>query len=273
MAKGKARVNYMGREGIVQSDTGPDWGFLYRASTVRDPGWNVGDRVVTPDGRVFYYSLSGGACSTGMGNVFYNAIPATGIDYSLLAAASAIGTKQVTMTNQGVVAQTEDGLRNGTIVLKPATGSTNHELQQRRIIGNTAGGVSDEITIYLDAPLTEALTTASYAFAMPSPFSDIRYHAGTAATYCSHCGLSAVEVTAASVYHWEQTWGPIWIAPQGECGQTQYGRGVVFRYDGTIQYVDYSSAIGGATGQYAGFILDNNAASNGSTCIMLQVCI
>jgi len=273
MAKGKSRVNYMGKEGIVQSDTGPDWGFIYRASTVRDPGWNVGDRVVTPDGRVFYYAKSGDACSTGRGNIFYNAIPATGIDYSLLAAASAISTSQVTMTNQGTVAQTEDGLRNGTIVLKPASGSTDHELQQRRIIGNTAGGVSDEITIYLDAPLTEALTTASYAFAMPSPWLDVRYSEASVAYNCSHCGVSAVEVTAADVYHWEQTWGPIWLAPQGECGTTDHGREVVWRYDGSIQLRDYSSAIGGAYGQVAGYILDNNAAANGSTCIMLTCSI
>jgi hypothetical protein len=265
---GKARTYNFGRQGIVQSATGPDWGFLYRASTVKDPEYNVGDRVQLPDGRVFYYAKSGGACYTGQGNKFYNAIPATGIDYSLLAAASAVRSMQVTMTNQGTVAQTKDGLRNGLIILKPASGSGNNELQMRGIVGNTAGGVSDEITIYLDAPLTEALTTASYAFCMPSPWSDVRYGSDI---NCSHCGISAVEVSDSDVYHWEQTWGLCWIAPQSECGTTDYGREVVFRHDGSIQLRDYSSALGGAYGQVAGFIVDNNAAANGSTLIMLQV--
>ena len=197
-----------------------------------------------------------------------NAIPATGIDYSLLAESAALGATQVVMTNQGTVAQTEDGLRGGLIVLKPATGSTNGEVQMRGIIGNTAGGVSDEITIYLDAGLTEALTTASYAFCMPNPYNNI---ALSSTDYTSVAGLAAVEVAAADVYFWLQTWGLCWVAPQGECGQTAFGRGLVFRHDGTIQHVDYSSAIGGAYGQNAGFIVDNNWLNNGSTLIMLQI--
>jgi hypothetical protein len=271
MSQGKSIVANLGREGLVQNANVSDWSFLYIASTVKDPRFNVGDKVRTPDGRTFRYAKSGAACWTGRGNVFYNAIPATGIDYSLLYSAAAVGATSVQMTNQGTVAQTEDGLRGGFILLKPVTGSTDQVLQMRGIIGNTAGGISDVITIYLDAPVSAALTTASYAFCMPSPWSDIRYLENATAYNCSHAGVAAVNVTAASMYFWIQTWGLCWIAPQPECGATDYGREVVFRYDGSIQLRDYSSAQGGAYGQVAGFIVDNNTAANGATIIFLQI--
>jgi hypothetical protein len=267
MSQGKSIVLNLGREGLVQNSNVSDWSFLYDTSTVKDPRFNVGDKVRTPDGRTFRYAKSGAACWTGRGNQFYNAIPATGIDYSLLYAAAAIGATSIQMTNQGTVAQTLDGLRGGLIILKPVTGSTDQVLQMRGIIGNTAGGVSDVITIYLDAPLTAALTTASYAFCMPSPWSDIRYGA---LTYASFAGVAAVNVTAASMYFWIQTWGLCWIAPQAECGTTVYERDVVFRYDGCIQHRG-TAGIDGLSGQHAGFIVDNNAAANGSTIIFLQI--
>lgn len=267
MTKGIGNVEYV-RQGseVVVADQ-PNWGFLYRVSSVRDEKWNIGDRVVTPDGRVFRYAKSGAACWTGRGNQFHNSIPATGIDYSLLAEGGIVGATSVKMTNQGVVAQTLDGLRGGMIILKPAAGSTDQTLQFRGVLGNTAGGVADVITIYLDAPLTTLLDTASYGFCMPSPYSDIRYEALTKA---SHAGVAAANVTAAGMYFWIQTWGLCWIAPQAECGTTEYGREVVWRYDGSIQHRG-ATAILGLYGQLAGFIVDNNTADNGATIINLQV--
>jgi len=230
---------------------------------------HLGTRGLTWDGRVFKYAKSGDECYAGRGNIFYNAIPATGIDYSLLAADAPVGSLSVKMTNQGVVAQTEDGLCGGQIVLKPAAGSSDAILQFRGVIGNTAGGVSDVITIYLDAPLDRVLTSGvSYGFVMPSPWSDVRYT--DALTKCSHCGVAAAYVSAANYFHWEQTWGKCWIAPQAECGTLAYGREVVWRYDGSIQHRG-SSGIDGLEGQLAGFIMDNNEADNGSTVIFLQI--
>jgi len=271
MARRSPKTVYLGREGLVTVGKSPNWEFIYRQSTIIDPNWQVGDVCYLPNGKGFVYCKSGGACSTGRGNIFNNAIPATGIDYATLAGASALGAKSVQMT--AVVAHTEDDLQGGQILLKPATGSTDHELQQRGIIGNTAGAIGDTITIYLDAKLTEALDTASYGFCMPSPYSDIQYSEGSDAKDASHVGISAVEVTAASVYHWEQFQGRCWVAPNANNGltpgDTDHGREVVWRYDGTVQIRLYSSAIGGAYGQVAGYILDQNALNNGSTEIML----
>jgi len=267
MSKYTVRSVRLGEAGLVQSSTQGSWDFLYRQSTVKDAHWNIGDSVELPDGRKFVYCKSAGACSVGRGNVFNNAIPATGIDYATLAAASALGAKSVQMT--AVVTHTADDLANGHIVLKPTSTSTDHELQQRMVVGNTAAAIGATVTIYLDAPLTEALTTSSYAFVMPSPYSAVKYSEGSDAYNKSHIGISAVEVTAANVYHWEQYAGRCWLAPQGECGTTDHGREVVWRYDGSIQLRDYSSAIGGAYGQVAGYILDDNSLANGATEIML----
>lgn len=267
-----ARTAHLGTSGIVQSISRGSWDFLYRTSTVRDPKWQIGDRAVLPDGRVFRYCKSAGQCDTYIANVFYNAIPATGIDYSLLAAAAAVGDTEVVMTNQGTVAQTEDGLAGGNINF----GVDNNLVQQRGIVGNTAGGVSDEITIYLDAELVTALTVADYAYCMPSPYSSV---VGATPAYdldtgtwgrVGFVGYAAAGVTAADVYHWEQTWG---LMPGASCfgaevGKTQYHRDVYFRQDGSLIH---RTAGAGDLYQRAGFIVDNNAESNGATMIMLQV--
>lgn len=268
MTRGKAQTNYLHREGLVGHSNAPDWGFIYKTSTVRDPKWNIGDRVVLPDGRVFRYAKSGGACWTGRGVTFENAIPATGIDYSLLADSAAIDDTSVVMTNQGVVAIAEDELRGGTIVMKLLTGSDDSALQQRGVTGNSAGGVSDEITIYLDGPLTAALSTASYAFCMPSPYNNLKYDASSQSK--SYAGIPAVYVSATAMYFWVQTWGLIWIAPQNEVGKSTKQRDIVFKEDGSVQHKGTTDATY-LNGQRAGFVVDNSNANNGSTQIMLTI--
>jgi hypothetical protein len=268
MGKGKAITDTVGRPGQVSYETAGQWDFLYTTSTEKNPKYDIGDKMVLPDGRVFRYAKSGGACWTGRGVTFENAIPATGIDYSLLAAAAVIGDRSVVMTNQGTVAQTKDGLKGGTILFKLLTGSDDSALQQRGIIGNTAGGVSDEITIYLDAGLTAAVSTASYAFCMPSPYSNLKYDASSQSK--SYAGVPAVYVSASDMYFWVQTWGSLWIAPQNEVGKSTKQRDVVFKEDGSLQHKGTTDATY-LNGQRAGFIVDNNAANNGSTVICLQI--
>ena len=269
MRKIIARSVRLGEAGLVQGTTQGPWEFIYRVSTTRDAKWNVGDSVELPHGKKFVYCKSGGACYTGQGNKLYNAIPATGIDYALLAEGGAIGGTSIKMT--AVLTHTENDLAGGNIVLKPVTGSSNAVLQQRIIVGNTAAAIGAEVTIYLDVPLTAALTTASYGFCMPSPYSDVRYSSNND---CSVVGPAATYVSAADMYFWCQFAGRAWIAPNENNGlvpggTTVYGREVVWRHDGTVQLRLYSSAAGGAYGQVAGYIMDNNSAQNGATEIML----
>lgn len=250
-----------------------NWNFLYEVSTTRDPEFFVGDVVELPNGKGFVYCKSGAACYTGLGNILYNAIPATGIDYSLLAETAPAGQDWVKMTNQGTVAQTLDGLRGGTICLKLLTGSDDTALQCRGIVGNTAGGVSDVITIYLDAAVSADLSVLSYGYCMPSPYSDVRYSASVElAGQCSHVGFANTYVDAANKYHWEQFRGRrMGVSLQGDPGgdaAALHERELVWRYQGSLQS-RYTTEVLGLRQQVAGYIMDNNTAENGATEVML----
>lgn len=273
MSKGKAITGYLGRPGQVGYETAGQWDFIYEVSTIKNPKYDVGDIEELPNGKAFVYCKSGAACYTGLGNILYNAIPATGIDYANnLAAAAAIGATKVVITNGATVAQTLDGLKGGTILFKTLTGSDDSALQCRGIIGNSAGAESADITIYLDAPLTGALTTSSYSYCMPSPYSDVRYNDNAElAAKCSHVGVAAAYVSAADMYHWEQFKGRVMgISLQGNPGDASgdHYRALVWRYQGSLMEIG-TTAILGIGQQVAGYIMDNNTAENGATEVML----
>lgn len=226
-----------------------------------------GRRKITWDGRVYKYSKSSGRCYTGRGNVFANDISssAAGIDYSVLAAAAAIGSKSVKMTN-GSTTKSENELAGGWILMKPTETYTDAHLMMRGIVGNDAMGASATGNIYLDAPIETAMTTSNYAFCMPSPYNNIKY-LSTSGAY-SFSGLAAAYVSATGYNFWTQTWGYCWIAPQSGCGATSYYRAVYWRHDGSVDMHDDIAT--NTTDQRAGFIMDANPAANGSTLIMLQ---
>lgn len=266
MSKRKNVHEILGLQGNVLSTNMPDWSFIYAVSAIKHPNYIVGDSVELPNGKCFVYCKSSGACYTGQGNAFNNAIPATGIDYSVLPTSYALGSKEIQMTNQGTVAQTEDGLQGGIIIINHSGTTDNSDLQIRGIIGNTSGGVSDVITIYLDEPLTAAVTAGTaYAFCMPSPYSAVQL----ATSGCQGIiGPAATYVSATGLYFWCQYKGRCWLAPQSGVGSTTYAREVVWRHDGSIQ-LRGTTAVNGLNGQVAGFIVDNNGAANGATEIML----
>lgn len=236
-----------------------------------------GRRTLTWDGRVFKYSKSHDACDTYKANAFFNAIPATGIDYAQYNIAQDADAKatSVVVDNGATVAQTLNGLAGGTIVI---TEDDNATVQIRGIIGNSVAALSAECTIYLDAPLIADITDAAWsAYCMPSPYSAVTktnitaIEGGAGKGRVGFCGYAAAAVNAASLFHWEQTWGPISASCYGaEVGKTQYYREVVFRYDGNL-IPRTGAGIEGNEAQPAGFIMDNNTADNGATIIMLQI--
>ena len=251
----------------IELDGRPVDNGLYTPST--DQKYHFAKKILTWDGKLFKYAYFGGIVSTGRGNVFYNAIPATGIDYSAVAADAAVGDTSILMTNQNVVAQTVDCMAGGHITINALpSDTTNANLQQRTIVGNDAAPVSGSpvCRIYLDSPLNSALTAGvSYAFAMPSPYSDIRY-ISTSGTM-SFAGPAAAYSIAAK-FGFVQVYGKCWLAPQSGIGTTAYYRTCYWRHDGTV---DKFTNIGtNVTDQRAGYIMDNNTAANGSTVIMLQ---
>ncbi|MBE3088314.1 MAG: hypothetical protein IMZ61_13885 [Planctomycetes bacterium] len=226
--------------------------------------YEIGDLAYTQRGK-YRYSYSSGICRAGMGNKFMNVIGTVGIDYSAVVQAQEIGDKTITMTS--TVAQAADSLKGGTITINYLPPDSNNAyLQDRTVVGNAACAAGGTCVIALDYPLTVALTTASYAFVMPNPYSNIAYDTGSGN---SVAGIPATYVSAAGYYFWLQTKGRIWIAPQGTVGATAYAREVVWRHDGSIDIHDVASATA-KYNQHAGFILDNNASANGATEIFFD---
>ena len=275
MARGKSRTEYLGGIGLVNSTTAPGWEHIYRVNSVIDPKWNVGDKCVTPDGRAFRYCLSTGQCDTFIGNIFVNSIGTgagdVGIDWSALAATQVVGDMSVTMTMPSTRAVIKDALRGGLISLNISSGTNNDTIQERIITGNSAAAASATCVIYLDSPLVTALASGTaYGWCMPSPYSGVQgAQIGAYNGVVSFVGYAAAPVSTSGLYHWEQTAGQISVSKYGsEVGETQYHRDVVFRYDGNIEH---RTAGAGDIGQRAGYIMDNNNASNGATVIMLQL--
>lgn len=277
MSKTKNRVTYFGSTGFTQSNTAPDWETLYKASTVKDSKYNVGDRIVTPDGRVFRYSKAYAEVQSGY--LARNWQP--GNTYAVLAAAAAIGDMSVEATigasdfiASGAVAL--DELAGGYILLNHNT----EDPQFRGIVGNSvttnAGGT---ITIYLDAPIAvEALTVSSGCEILPNPY---RYLVGNSGDYdndfSSFLGVPCVNASAAQ-YFWLQTWGPCWVTPgtggAGQPGYTAHDR-EVYALDQNGTSLSATNAVVETGFQHIGFIIekDPGGTATGAPFIMLQISI
>jgi hypothetical protein len=292
MTKGIGNVEYVRQGSEVAVLDQPFWNFLYIASTTKNQKYNVGDRVVTPDGRVFRYGLAGGTVLNDRGAAQHNKVnisalaPAQVADTSTIlgvpsAATGAVGSNVITVTvgtstggilNDGAVIA--DAFRGGYIVIGNESAGT--VVQNRGIIGNTAkaAGVAGTIQVYLDASLSYVVTPGvSYVEILPNPYSNLQQ--GDASNLESFLGIPVVYATVGQ-YFWLQTWGPTWIVPGG--AWTSQGvakeRSVYFVGDGSINGT-------GATGvtvedglQLAGFIMEHNTLSSGGPpMVMLQISI
>lgn len=260
MSRGKVKANYLHRAGLVGLNDAPDYDFLYVASATKDPKWNIGDRVVLPDGRVFRYAKAGANCYTGQGCGFYKAVAMSANS----AAAQVAGDKQITFASQTF---TEDELRGGYIVIY---GADNSDVQQRGIIGNTVASGST-VTVYLDAALAIDVATAKYCEILYNPYSDLRTGAG--GSYVSIAGIAAAEADA-DEYFWVQTWGPCWIAP-GEAGVGGDANERTVIFDGSVGALhEFSDGTFGTDAQVAGFIIQRDSSgTDGPPFIMLQISI
>lgn len=215
MAKGKANVNYLNREGLVAHQNAPDWDFLYSASTVKDPNWNLGDRVVLPDGRAFRYAKCGSTLESMKFFVFsYNplvaektsptCVPTATVAVGAKSAAFTVTAGKIGVNRDGVIAA--DELRGGYISFY----GSSSDRQQRGIIGNTAlAATGTSITIYFDAPIVTAMAASTATEILANPYSDVRKAAGGQA---SALGLPNVVATTGQ-YFWIQTWGICRLSP------------------------------------------------------------
>jgi len=279
MSLGKAKVLNILDAGMVGHSDVPDWSFIYKVSTVKDPKWNVGDRFVTGDGRVFRYAkaytagvLSGfGACNRNKVNISVLAPAQT-------AGCGAIGDRKVVITiasgdgiaADGVVAA--DELKGGYIVLNNQGSSP----MNRCILGNTAvasGGGTTIVT--LDGPLTAALVVGvGYTEILPSPYNLMEVGGGSGLLeYQSFLGVPVATATVGQ-YFWLQTWGPAFVTPGGSTspGDSANDRSVYFVGDGSINGGAHVTDENGY--QLAGFCMEQTAsAAGGPPFVMLQISI
>lgn len=230
---------------------------LYEVSDIQNYG--IGDRLITPDGRVFHYAKSGGKCYTGQGNAFYNSIAFAGKSSAALVATD----KQITFSyaEAGGESFLKDALRGGYIAIYGGDPS-NADCPHRRIVGNNANG-EGPLILDLDAQVGRVVEDEQDCDVYHNPYSDLRV--GTRSKE-SFAGLAAAYVDAENKYFWVQTWGMCWIALlAGETNGGEY-RDVYFRYNGTIQ-VNADTDAYRTNKQRAGFILPYGLSAE----VMLQI--
>jgi len=273
MSKGKAIAISPHVPGLVGHSEAPNWDFLYRASTDRDPNYNIGDRVALPDGRVFRYAKASGTLNS---DLLAQHVTGQHVGYNALGASQSVGDKQITITvvaategvgGAGVIA--EDELRGGNVIIFPHSENSIN----MGIIGNKAlAADGTSLVVYLDATLPIAVDiTADHAECIASPYSSVK----ASTTGDANRAFVGLPMRAATTlqYVWLQTWGPCWVAPQSNAGAAAHSTQVVARYDGTIQaHDDTDSAVLGTDQQHVGFVLSRGAAAaQGAPFIMLQI--
>jgi len=248
------------RAGVYEAQV-PNIEFLYEHSSTINPEYNIGDRVLLPDGRVFRYGLmanSGQECSKGV--KFGGTMADHGIALCSPASAELVGAKSFTVANQTFAV---DELRGGYCCLYTASST----YQQFGIIGNTAAA-AETVTIYLDHPMTTALGATNGIEVLPNPYRYMTYINDM--DYNCVAGVP-VSVPASGEYFWLQTWGPIWANP-GPYGQGGAAgeRELIWWTDGQLRV--YASTYAGM--QKAGFLMTRDALGTDSPpFFMLQISV
>lgn len=229
----------------------------------------LGARIATWDGRVFRYAKAGGTLNPDLGAMCNDQ---QHVAYTTIAASAILGATTVvvdvqsgdgTATN-GVIGVNE--LEKGYIVIFPHSSNT----FTRQILSNTVTAAAGEMTLVLDEGIPAAITVdVDHGECMASPYRNVQT---TSAATTSVVGMPTYVATVGQ-YLWLQTYGPCWIAPQGEVSTGNNDRQVVFRHDGSIDQHDSTDA-NVAMGQHAGFVITNaNGGGQGAAFIMLQISI
>lgn len=260
MAKGKNRMYNVAVPGQITSQLGPDYNYLYRASTVRDDKYWPGDVVTLGDRREFTYAKSSAACISGQGCEFTY----TGyVAYTAFAVAAVIGDMEITIPAATHAALTEDELRNGYVCI--FLGDTTNNVEFRQIVGNVAADANAAFKVQLDAKLTQTIVASTSAVeAYRNPYNGLR--TGTDDDF-PKAGVPAVKVAAADTYFWVQTRGMIWVAPQANLGNAGGLTGGFWHDVGNVS--DGATALGGLTipnaksCQYAGYCVSGSISGNG----------
>lgn len=284
MSRGQLTTIRVYEGGSYGHEIASDLGFLYQSSAIKDPRFEIGDRVPLADGRVFRYAKAGTTVGSMKRAVYgYNQLVArnstiTCRPASIIAAGatSAVFTCTTTIGVDGTGVIAEDALRGGYISFY----SSSADRPQRGIIGNSAlasGGTS--ITLYFDAPIKTAIPAGVATEILANPYSDVRTSESTQyGVYCSALGMPNVVATNGD-YFWIQTWGPFRITPTGAAlGEIGHSRQFVFGSNGSIMslaewHVPEPGQETNRSYQFAGFLLERTTGEAGSAApfINLQI--
>ncbi len=243
------RVNYVNEGGqVYRTDAPGGYDFLYEASTVKDPQWTIGDRVVLPDGRTFRYAYASGTCNPEVGCYKPKKTNTVAVAPAQATAAQAndgtglaagvVGSRSVSVTidteigvlTTGVLAENE--LAGGYIVI--GNGTSQHP-QMRRIVSHpaltTAGGT---LCLRLDAKLVTAVTVGTTTIElMENPFYCIKGD-NSGGEYVTYLGVPARVLTTGQ-YGWVQTKGIAWITSNGATCDSAGDRTIVWAGDGSVR--------------------------------------
>lgn len=230
---------------------------------------DLGTRMTTRDGRTFYYAKAGATLNTDLGCMPFQEQE---IGYNTIAAAAVLGATSIVLdvgagdgiADDGVVAV--DSLINGYVLVFPHSSNS----FMRLITANTVvagGGGEMTLTLLNGIPAALAAGNVDHGEAMASPYADVR---NLTSTTTSVLGIPSWAATAGQ-YLWIQTWGPVWIAPQGAVSTGNNDRQVVFRHDGSVDQHD-SDDVNVELAQHAGYVMkQGNGGGQGAPFIMLQI--
>ncbi len=243
---------------------------IHELSAIKRYPIGFGYPITNPlDLRRFHYAKAGGTLNPDFGakNVLRQHIAYTTIhtDAPALAVLVSIdvGAGDGVLGNGAIAA---DELAGGNIVIYPHSQNTIN----RMIVANTAtiagGGV---MVVTIDKPLPCPLThTTMHAECIANPY--LKVQTGHLA-YASVVGMPTMPATLALPFVWLQTWGPLWVNPQGHEGIGANNREVVFREDGSIDFHDPTD-VTTKYGQHAGFVInDTTIGGQGAPFIFLQI--
>ncbi len=276
MSKGKAIVDVIRGPGFVGHETAGEMNFLYQTSTIKSEKYDVGDRVVLPDGRVFRYGKATNIVTHIMqGLKFYGRVE-DGIGYKVPAQTQAIGDTEITVDAGDSGDYTKDQLKGGYVIVHTHGEYTDFT---RGIIGNSESDADGNVTLYLDAALHVAVAVAFGVETCPNPYSILQQATSAAGnssgqdSYTSVAGMAMTLTTVANQYLWIQTWGPCWINPQGAVGYTPATnrRTMFFTNEGSI-IKNSAAVVTTSLQQIAGFLLTRETAGGtGPPLMMLQI--
>lgn len=263
---GKAKVNYIDQTGDVTHSKAPSWEFIYRTSLVKDSEYNIGDRVVLPDGREFRYAKSASTLNTS------EACHHTGtgvIAYVAATESVAVGVSKVTIPAASHSAFAEDELRGGFVIIFGSV-SDGADMMFRGIVGNDVSVNGAAVTLYLDGGLDVAIDTSSAYEVYENPWAAMAHTAGSPTL--GKAGPPAAYVSATLTFFWCQVAGPVFQNPQSTVKENE-GLGVNWRGDGSLESV--AQALGAAvpdvsTTQYAGHRMMGDADNNGPIIWMIN---